>query len=329
MTPITPKYVRDGDEIYAFVGDRCIAHGSHFAAVEQTATDYLDHVVTEDKAKAAEAQKASATHVTSPNGLKGEILSNVDGVWGNELTVRWENGRIAKYHAHEGFEFTKESAEPPKNALEYLEGVLNTEPEHDKQSLFSRITSLDEMIIKASNVINTGVSLSDERKIDQLVVAAEYEKREVKEALDHLEQADAESFSPPAPFSMGVAEQADLGPSSNWLDETVGEMVAETEGQNFDKMLDEEPGLFVADIDTGALGDAGIVGEMALSHIVSKTAGLRGEKIEEYRKAFVAKTELARRRELADRTTVAKEQFEKTAKTEEQQDLPDDALFLQ
>jgi hypothetical protein len=65
---------------------------------------------------------------------------------------------------------------------------------------------------------------------------------------------------------------------------------------------------------------------MALSHIAEKTAGYVGDEVEEYRSAWIARAEVARRQELASRKeTLTRE----AAKVEETiSDAPDEALFM-
>lgn len=334
MTTLSPTFVREGNQVLAFFEDNLIAQGTVFAKVEQSALQYLEGLSLDKNTKDAERKKARATHIVTPNGLKGEILGNHTGTWGEKLvTVRLENGRIARFEAHAGndkdIQYKTVEAAAPESALEYLEGTLNETPEGTKESLTARIESLDGLVIAATE-FQRHASYSDQRKASEIVIAAEHEKREVRDALAHLELADAEAFAPPAPFKTTAVEQASLGrDSGSWLDETVSDMIAKSANQDYDKLLVEGPGQFVIDLETAALADQGVTREMALSHIVSKTAGYQGEVIEEYREQFLAKVEQARRDELKDRTKKSKKKAEKTAKKEKKaKKLPDDALFL-
>src|ERR1700677_2430194 len=331
MTTLAPTFVREGNQVLAFFEDQLIAQGTVFAKVEESALDYLEGLSKDRSAKEAEHKKATATHIVTPSGLKGEILGNHEGQWGEKLiTVRLENGRIARLQAHAGndkdIEYQTVEAAAPESALDYLEGTLNETPEGTKESLAARIDNLDQLVVAATE-FQRHASYEDQRKASEIVISAEHEKREVRDALAHLELSDAEAFVPPAPFKTGAVEQADLGVTGSWLDETVGEMIAESSNQDFDRLLAEEPGQFVAGLDTGALADQGITREMALSHIVSKTAGYQGEAVDTYREQFLAKVEQARRDELKGRTKSAKQKAEKTAKKEKKaKKLPDDAL---
>lgn len=334
MTDLNPTFVHEGNEVLAFLDGRLIARGSDFGKVEESAVDYLKGLNAEHEKKARDESRNSATHVVTPNGLKGEILSRVEGIWGEkQLTVRFDNGRIAKFDAHGGndaeykyiHERTASTAETPIDALKQR---LETDYDHDKRSLANRIKDLDSIINDASTHIAKGSSYSDEHTLSRIVTLAESEKLEVKEALDHLESADAEAFAPPAPFDYGVTEQADLGRASsdNWLDHTVQSMIEDVEAQDFDKLLSEGPALFATELETGALADAGVTRDLALAHINSKTAGLVGEEVEKYRDQFIAAVEMARRSELADRKSMA--QKEAATKQEEEVSVPDDALFM-
>ncbi len=336
MAHQSPTFVREGQHILAFYEDKLIAKGTRFAEVEKTALDYLEHLDTEHKLKMEKATRKAATHVTTPSGLTGQILNNTEGVWGEEVTVRWENGRISRYHVQAGgpggaFTFEQKETDKPQSALEYLEQTLNAAPDGTKASLAKRINDLDGLKQRAASVIQAGASYADQQKIDNIVIAAEHEQLEVKEALDHLEQADAEAFIPEQPFQPYAVEQADLGRTDGtWLDDTIDQMATEAEGTDVDALLAEEPGQFVADLDTGTLGDAGVTREMAYSHITSKTAGFADtEDRENLRTDFLARVEMARRDELADRLKAeqkkAKKQAKKAKKAEE--DLPDDLLF--
>lgn len=334
MTTLAPTFVREGNQVLAFFEDRLIAQGPVFAKVEESALEYLEGLDLDRNTKDVERKKARATHIVTPNGLKGEILGNHTGTWGEKLiTVRLENGRIARFEAHAGndkdIEYQTIEAAAPESALEYLESTLNEVPDGTRESLAARIDDLDELVAKASAFQRTA-SYEEQRKASEIVISAEHEKREVRDALAHLELADAEAFAPPAPFVTGAVEQASLGGGDGtWLDETVGEMIAESANQDFDQLLAEGPGQFVVDLDIAALADQGITRDMALSHIVSKTAGYQGEAIDTYREQFLAKVEQARREELKDRTKTAKKKAEKTAKKEKKaKKLPDDALFL-
>lgn len=334
MATLAPTFVREDNQVLAFYEDRLIAQGTVFAKVEESALEYLDNLSLDRNTKEQEQKKARATHIVTPSGLKGKILGNHDGQWGEKLvTVRLENNRIVRLEAHAGndkdIDYQIVEAAAPESALEYLEGTLNEAPEGTKESLAARIDSLDQLVVAATE-FQRHASYEDQRKASEIVISAEHEKREIRDALAHLELADAEAFAPPAPFKSGAVEQASLGHGDgSWLDETVEDMIAESSNTDFDRLLAEEPGQFVAGLDTGALADQGITREMALSHIVSKTAAFQGEAIAEYREQFLAKVEQARRDELKDRTKSAKKTAEKTAKKEKKaKKLPDEALFL-
>lgn len=334
MTKLSPTFVREGTQVLAFFENQLIAQGTVFSKVEESALEYLDQLSKDRKNTKTEAKKARATHIKTPNGLKGEILGRQEGPWGEkQITVRLENGRIARFEAHagndDGIKYKTKKAKQPDSALEYLESTLNETPEGTKESLAARIDTLDQLVLAATE-FQRNASYEDQRKASDIAIAAEHEKREVRDALAHLELADAEAFAPPAPFKTGAVDQASLGGGSGtWLDHVADEMIVESANQDFDRLLAEGPGQFVVDLDMGALADQGITRDMALSHIIAKTAGYQGEAVESYREQFLAKVEHARRDELKDRTKSAKKKAEKKAKKEKTaKKLPDDTLFL-
>lgn len=329
MAQLTATYVREGGEVFAFFEGRVIAHGPSFAKVEETAVDYLDNLSKERKNTDEEKSRKSATHVTTPSGLKGEILSRVDGVWGDkELTVRFENGRIAKFTAHGGETYSNErTASTASTPIEALKEELDATFDRNRDGLTARSQGLANIITTASTMLEKGASYSDESSLNKIVLQAEHEKDEVESALEYLKQADAELITPIRPQFKAV-EQAELGrgQADSWLDQTVQEMIDESEGINFDKELDEGPGQFAAELETGTLADQGSTAEMALAHITAKTAAFEGPEVEAYREKFVAATEMARRSELADRKEAMHKQA--SAEKDESTDAPDESLFL-
>lgn len=326
MGSLAPTFAFEGDQVFALFEGRVIAKGKadKVDEVEKNALDYLDALDTERKAAAKQSAVRKATHVITPNGLKGQILGKVDGLWADEITVRFENGEIRTMAAHSETQFLTEhtAAGTPSEALK---ARLDADFDRSKTGLRNRLAELEDIRTAASALIANGTHYAAQQDLDQIVVATQHEALEINEALQHLEQADAEAMRPPSP-DYGVVEQADLGPGAgnNWLDHTVQEMVDEAQGTDFDKLVTEGPSLFVTELDNGALADAGATREMALSHIVSKTAGYEGDGVDEYRELFLARTEQARRQELAARV----DRTEKTAAAEESLDgVPDEALF--
>src|SRR5208282_4209717 len=162
MTTLGPTYVRDGDKILAFYGNRLIAHGKKFAKVEKTAVEYLDSLKKGEDADIARKAQREATHVKTPNGLTGEILGSQPTVWGDgEITVRFENGRISRVAAH-GVKFEKREADAPSSVVEYFETLLGETPEGTKESLSKRIDDLGHLQARAAAVISGGASYADQ-----------------------------------------------------------------------------------------------------------------------------------------------------------------------
>src|ERR1017187_1490667 len=179
MMRLSATYVYEGDQIFAFHGNTLITHGTEHTAVEQTAVDYLNNLVKKDKQDGENTDFKSARFVETPNGLKGEILGNVKGVWDeNEITVRWENGRIAKYDTRIEGKYTKTAAAEPESALDYLTKTLDASYSHDKASLSSRLRDLDGVVAKVAAIVATEIPAADVRQLDGIALAAEHEQNE-------------------------------------------------------------------------------------------------------------------------------------------------------
>lgn len=326
MADLRPTYTFDGDEIFALHEGKVIASGTKMADVEKGALEYLDGLQTTREQVAKDQAQKKATHIITPNGVKGEIISRVPGIWGEQVTARFEQGRIATFQVHGEHEvqWITEKTASTKDPAAGLEQRLAADFERDRQALAARHDELLDIAKEAHRLVAQGAPYPVEVKLDQVKLAAEAERRQIKEAIDHLDSADVEAYRPPTPV---VVEQADLGRggTDSWLDQTAEDMIAESEAEDFDKLLAEGPAMFVTDLDAGALADAGVTQEMALAHVVSKTAGFQGDEVNDYREKFVARVEVARRHELASRKTTSKK--EAAAEQEVQANVPDEALF--
>lgn len=326
MSDLVATYTFEGDEIFAIHEGKVIASGNDMPSVESDAVEYLESLTKERKHKEKESTKKTATHIITPNGLKGEILGRTPAVWGEQITARFENNHISTFitHGEDNVEWiTEKQHKIASGPTDKLSERLDAEFEHDRKSLAVRHDELISISKEASSLIANGAPYIAEVKLDQIRTAADNERLQIKEAIDHLQDADA--IAPPS-FDPQVFEQADIGHSSDWLDATTQQMIQESEDQDLDKLISEGPSVFVTELDNGALADAGVTREMAFAHIVSKTAGFAGEEIEDFRDKFVARAEVARRHELASR----KQTIHKEAAAEQELEInaPDEALFI-
>jgi hypothetical protein len=325
MSEFKPTFHFDGDEVFAIHDRTVIASGkiAEMDRVESDAVAYLDSLAQEQASRKREA----ATHIVTPNGLKGRILNRVDGVWGEEVSVRFENGQTSRFTVTA--RTVKEwMTENPKTAsaspVAALEERLNSNYEHDRDSLVARHASLQEISREARELIGSGVSYADQVKLDEIRVTADAEGEQVTNAIEYVDSDDVQAYRPPQPQ---VVQQADLGNQSagDWLSVVVDDMIAENADNDFEKLLTEDPDVLAAGLDDSAVVNQGVAREIALSYVMDKTAGFVGEEVENYRDKFLARFEQARRREASVRTTTRKEAA--AVKESNVADTPDEALF--
>jgi uncharacterized protein YdbL (DUF1318 family) len=268
-----------------------------------------------------EAKKKSATHVVTPNGVKGTVLQRTASLWGESVTVRLENGEVKSYDVRGVKDWMVEKT-ASSNPVEGLDQRLAKSYNHDRASLVARHRELVELYHEAKTLITSGVSYTDQKKLDSIIVTAEAEGEQIKQAIDHIDEGNVEAYQMP---EQQVVEQADLGRSDNWIDAIVQDMVAESESNDFEQILQDDPTLLAAGLDDGIVADHGASRELALSHVRNKTAGFVGEDVDGYVAQFLARFEAARRRELSTRTTDTRK--EAAAATSHVEDAPDEALF--
>lgn len=340
MPATNPTFVFDDDgKAYAYVAGKIVAAADDADELEaqlqrmdtesnpvEAAKDKNPFAKKEDESEEEGEEKkesavtaATATHVTTPNGLKGTILGKQKGLWGDQVTIRLENGRIAKFDvaASEDIEYSREVEDPfptQHNYVAKLQEQLDKTYDGTRAALVARVEELKLLKENGANFIRSA-SYADGETVDNIIVQADYELREVTDALSALE--DAEPYAAPAPFATGVTEQESMGGGdSSWLDNAVDQMVTENEAQDFDALLEEGPDVFVSELETPVLEDQDVTNEYAEQFVSSKTAGLQPEAVTEFKKAFMTNVEHARQLELASRVE-ASEKIAKEASTED------------
>lgn len=281
----------------------------------------LERKVAENFEEVEEPDPASATHVVTPNGLKGKILGRVDGLWSDQVTVRFENGRIAHLDVSQ-VQYTTEKTAATPTGTEDLQARLAQTAELDRDGIEARIRELTQLTREAGMMI-AKAPYAEQIKLDNIIVTAEAEVNDLKSALDYFDTQRAEAYEPPAPYAMKAGDGYGEG---SWLDGVAQQAQVDAESTNYETLMDEGPEMFVTDIETAPLADAGVVRQMASRFIQSKTAHAEDEAlVKQYTEVFLSRVEEARKAELATRKT---ETHKKTAAVEaEIADLPDDFLW--
>jgi hypothetical protein len=265
------------------------------------------------------------THVVTPNGIKGRILGQYPDTWGEMVSVRLENGRIAHLRVSDDTQFISEeetSDDPVVNLQVRLEKAPD---EGSRDSLEERQGELESIKQEARHHIIAGTG--DEEKLDEISITAEYELGEVHDALAALDDEKAQGYAPPTPMLEGVSIQEPMGhgDGGSWLQRTVDDMIQEAEQYDYQKLMDEGPEEFVAELETPALADGGVVRQMASSFIREKTAAAHPSIREKYESTWLQRVEECRGDEVQNRKTATKK--EAAEQKDEHANWPDDILF--
>lgn len=266
----------------------------------------------------ADGLRGASMKVVTPNGLEGTVLGRVKGTWGDEVTVRFANGRIVSLPVTDHLEFTASTPEKV-DLVDDLNARLASVPDGTLDSLIARNQELTQIIATAR-----GGEVTSE--LDSIIAQARAEIEEINQAVAHLEDENTQAYVPPAPFKMQAVEQESLGGASgNWLDNTVNEMIAEAENTDYEKLMDEGPEAFVAELPVATLAHAAAVRSMAESFINSHTAAADPSIREQYEGVWLSRVEQVRKDELAK----VKDEVRKEASSElDDPSTPDDAMFL-
>lgn len=268
----------------------------------------------------ADGLRGASMKVVTPNGLEGTVLGRVKGTWGDEVTVRFANGRIVSLPVTDHLEFTANAPEKV-DLVDDLNARLASTPDGTLDSLIARNEELTKIVAEA----RAGEVTSE---LDTIIAQARAEMVEIRQAVAHLEDEDTQAYAPPAPFTIQAVEQESLGigsGSGNWLDSTVDDMIAEAEATDYEKLMDEGPEAFVADIPVATLAHAAAVRSMAERFINSHTAAADPSIREQYENIWLSRVEQVRKDELAK----VKDEVRKEASSElDDPSTPDDAMFL-
>lgn len=300
----------------------------HHSAVEDTeedAEDREDQDDEDDNEEADEERKEAATHIITPNGLKGKIMGKASGLWGDEVTVRFENGHIARIQVAEAGEFVHEASTPTEDNsdVDKIRKVLAAVPDHDEYSLRVREADLNDVLSYVGSVVE-GATDDTLLTLEGFRAEAHLELTEVRDALEHI--ASEKEYASIAPYEISVIEQESFGGhTSSWLDKVADDMVKEANAIDYQKLLNEGPEVFVAGLDTAPLSDQGVVRTLASNHIRTKTAGAPADLRDKYESMWLERIEDARRNELSGR----KQAIAKRAASEPSFDgVPDETLFI-
>lgn len=311
-----PTYIFKNGNVYTYQDGKIVASVPEGEFVEAEAA----HL----------ASAEGATHVLTPNGLKGKILGRVKGLWEDEVTVRFDNGRIASLAVSKLTFAKEEEEEENKDEIAELEKKVEASVStYDPASLENRISELGQIKAEASAHIASGLSDEDLARVGSVIAQANYELQEISDIGAAIEDQRVAAYEPPAPFKINVVEQGGPtgGRESNWLDQTIGEMVHEANSTDYTKLMNEGPEVFVAGLDRDLLADSGAVRSHASTWIRSKTAAADDDVREKYEKVWLARVEEQRRASLAE----IKEEMHKEASATESVDydsIGDDSLFI-
>jgi hypothetical protein len=310
-----PTYIFKNGKVYTYHNGEVIA-----------SVDEIDFV-EEEAAHLASAK--NATHITTPNGLQGKVLGRVKGLWEDEVTVRFENGRIASLPVSK-LTFSNEEEEEKADEISELEKKVESSVSvYDAATIENRVHELDRIKVEASLFIDAGLSDEDLQRVASVITQANYELEEIGDVIRALEEGHTSAYEAPASFEINVVEQGGPtgGRESNWLDQAVEEMVHEANSTDYTRLMDEGPEAFVAGLDHETLADSGTVRSLASTWIRSKTAAADDDVREKYEKVWLARVEEQRRASFVE----AKEEMHKEAAAEETTDydtIGDDSLFL-
>lgn len=320
MSDMQPTYEFEDGLVTASINGKIVASGS---TIEEVETEVA--AIVETPVKTASRKP---THIIGPGGIKGQILTRTASTWGEEVTVRFENGEFRTIPVSDRTQFTTENPKTASSSpLERLKAGIEKVAGTSRTDLQARFTELEAIKFEAREHITKGASNEDLHAFHNIIVTADLEQQEIRDHAEYLNATEGEGYQPYKP-EMQIIDAPNIGHQNDgtWLDATLADIREEAQETDFNKLLDDGPTTFVAEQEDVTLSDSGDVRERALSHIRSKTAGLQSDQLDAYENLFLARVEEARRVELAHRKqTVKKEAAQKQSDVD---NAPVESLFL-
>lgn len=289
---VTYSFKSDG--VDAELDGKVIASGADVAEAETKAHEAMKTASQSETKKVA--SRKTATRVVTPNGLTGTVLGRTPSIWGEEVTVRFENGHIARLHTSSAdlsySDIEDDITSAP--ALERIAFETNRSISDDTASLRARLETLSGIRLMASKIAS---SLKDDDLVllDGYVSSTRAEEAEIGEVLAGREDQEVEDFTPYRPEARAY--------EPSWLDRVAAEEV-EQEVENFD----EKVATFVTALSTDTLADGSLVSQIVYDKVASETDDV--EYIENFIEAAeqIRQTEHSARREATKQARIASDQ---------------------
>lgn len=253
--------------------------------------------------------RRTATHVKTPNGLKGTILGRTPSFWGETVTVRFSNGHVSQLPvASKDLEFITES-KTEATPVEKIAAVVDAEIlSADFETLKSRLTKLDEVKVFATTLARTTNLSHDELiSINSNLAKARAEVEEINEVLSA--QADVEedyTSYRPAPREF----------EQSWLDRIASEETAPPVEEDQEERVSN----FINSLSDDTLANGSLVSQIAFDRVSSETQDL--DAVE----SFIEVSELTRQAVQASRREARK--IAKTASDHALSQATDESIFL-
>lgn len=269
----------------------------------------------DDEEESIDEKKANV--IITPNGLRGKIMGRAKDIWGDTVTVRFDNGNIRELPVTASLKFAHEEEEISADSLDSLKERFVASYDQTKAGLLARQAELTSIRDAGRHIASTN------KEAAELMVQADYESKEIAEALEHIRSVEA--FEPPKREWEAAHATADLGRSSSWIDSVHDEMVREAGEEDFEKLMDEGPEAFVAGLPDAVVGDVPTVRELVSSYLAPKVSMADKEIRDQYVDLFQSRVESIRRREVTARKSSATQK--QAALEDNVKDAPDEALF--
>ena len=261
-------------------------------------------------------------------GEEAKILDSYRGMWGEELVRLSVHGQIVDV-PRETIEFVSTEVVDPVHELKtFVSHIPETaETRAEIQANLANLKTAKDIAYRL--VIDSHLSEQEELSVDAIHASCE---RRIEEYESHLASAmtdqDVEYLDSLPQFEIGreVFISNFSREEDGWMDEIIEKMAAEAEEIDIDKLIHEDPIVFVSSLSEEVIANSVAVRNLATER-VSEIAGPLNEEVKKQVVAsYLEKAESTRQKALSSLKMAYLEEVQSEQKTASS--IPDEGLFL-
>lgn len=261
-------------------------------------------------------------------GEEAKILDSYRGMWGEELVRLSVHGNIIDV-PRETVDFVSTDVVDPVHELKtFVSHIPETaETRAEIQANIQNLKTARDIAYRL--VLDGDLAYGSESSIDAIHTACDRRIKEYESRLaSSMTDQDVEYLETLPKFEIGKEMFVSnfSREEDGWMDEVIEKMAAEAEEIDIDKLIHEDPIVFVSNLTEEIIGNSVAVRNLAAERVNEIAGPLEEETKKQVVASYLEKTELFRQKALSSLKVEQLEEVEQEQKTASS--IPDEGLFL-